>query len=193
MNTFNSKQSALTTNLNAGFSATINRLLIASAFLFCFGEVQARTIFQPRSSLTYISKFSCGFQGRQSVNSPTNLEAGRYQTSFAVFNPGANALTNISVFASIPGQPAVQVDALSIPGLGTGLVNCADLFSAFGVIGSPNVVVGFIYIKRLQNDLEIQTTFTRSVTGGASVDVERIEPRETILPLFEPIERVQTQ
>ncbi len=166
------------------------RLLITAACFFVSGNTHARTAFQPISPQIYVSKFSCGFQGLQSVNSPTDLEAGRYQTSVAIFNTGANPLSNISIFASIPGQSAVQVDRLSIPGYGAGMINCADLFSAFGVNGSPNAIVGFIYVRRLQNDLEIQTTFTRSVSGGASIDVENIEPRQTV-PLFSSLEKVQ--
>ncbi|MEE9345142.1 MAG: hypothetical protein V3U88_06000 [Methylococcales bacterium] len=178
MNKFNLKQLTLAGNQSALLSVTMSRILIAAAFIFSYGEIHAQTIFQPISPTIYISKFSCGFQGRLSLNSPTALEPGRYQTSFAMFNPNRNPLGNVSVFASISGQPAVPVKSLSLPAFGSGLVNCADIFSAFGVNGTPNAVVGFIYVRRSQSDLDVQTTYSRSVPEGASIDVERVEPRK---------------
>ncbi len=179
MNKFNMKQSTLAGNKSALFSVTMSRILIAAAFVFSNGEIHAApSLFQPLSPTIYISKFSCGFQGRLSLNSPTALEPGRYQTSFAMFNPNRNPLGNVSVFASISGQPAVPVKSLSLAAFGSGLVNCADIFSAFGVNGTPNAVVGFIYVRRSQPDLDVQTTYSRSVPGGASIDVERVEPRK---------------
>lgn len=192
MNTFNMRQAVLAAPQSGLMSLTMKRMLIAVVFLFSCGEIQALEIIQPLSPTIYISKFSCGFQGRLSLNSPTDLEPGRYQTSFAIFNPNTYSRGNITVFASITGQPAVPVETLTLPAFGSGSINCSDLFSAFGVNGTPNAVVGFIYVRRSQVDLEIQTTYSRSIPEGASIDVERIEPRMMSFSRFLSLEKNQS-
>lgn len=152
-------------------------LAFALLGLFLCGESSARTLIAGASQI-YVTKFICGLQGQSGLNSNTDVEAGRYQTSVAMFNPNNNALTNVVVNASIPGNPAVFVNSLTIPPSGTALINCRDILSSLGVIGAPNAVVGFISVKRAVNDLEMQTTYTRTVPGGATIDVERIEPRQ---------------
>jgi hypothetical protein len=61
------------------------------------------------------------------------------------------------------------------------------LLAALGVIATPNAVLGYVHLLRQTDDVEVQATYTRTANssgepvstpvGGASVDVERIEPR----------------
>lgn len=146
--------------------------------LMLCGESSAQTLIASRMIHVYGSKFICGLQGQSGINSDTDVEAGRYQTSVGMFNPNNHTLSNVAVFASIPGNPAVFVDTVTILPSGTALINCKKILNALFQNGTPRAVVGFISVKRTVDDLEMQTTYTRTVPGGATIDVEHIEPRQ---------------
>ncbi|NHN38194.1 hypothetical protein G8764_12875 [Pseudomaricurvus alcaniphilus] len=135
----------------------------------------------------YAAPFSCGAQRALSVNLPTTLETGQYATSFSAFNASSTTTGVISVFAALPGAAPVFVESYSLPGYGNATTDCADIIAALGVIGVPDAVVGYVHLLRATDDLEVYTTYSRTASSnggaqatpvaGASVDVERVEPR----------------
>lgn len=135
----------------------------------------------------YAAKFTCGAQGALSTNSPTPLETGTYAFDLGVFNASSTPSNTISVFAALPGDTPVFVESYSLPAYGNESTDCAEILSALGVIATPNAVLGYVHLLRQTDDVEVQATYTRTAStngapastpvGGASVDVERIEPR----------------
>lgn len=177
----NMNQARLAYDQRSLLSVELTRLLIATILLLLLpmGNIHAQVVQLNRT--IYISKFTCGNQTQFSITSPTPLEPGRYSTSFAVFNPNTNPLSGLSAFSSIPGQSNVLVRTFNLPSFGTALIDCSDILNTFGVSGTPNAVVGYIYVRRGQDDLEVQTTFSRTAVVsrgvGAAIDVEKVEPR----------------
>lgn len=135
----------------------------------------------------YAAKFTCGAQGAFSTNLPTPLETGTYAFELGVFNAATTPSTTISVFAALPGDTPVVVESFSLPAYGNASIDCADILDALGVIATPNAVLGYVHLLRQTDDVEVQVAYTRTANsngapestpvGGASIDIEKIEPR----------------
>jgi hypothetical protein len=135
----------------------------------------------------YAAKFTCGAQGARSTNLPTPLETGTYAFDLGVFNASSTPSNTVSVFAALPGDRPVFVESFSLPAYGNESTDCAEILDALGVLATPNAVLGYVHLLRQTDDVEVQAVYTRTASsngapastpvGGASVDVERIEPR----------------
>lgn len=159
-------------------------MFIAIAVLSCLPVSDSHAQILQLARNVYTSKFTCGSQRPSSVNLPTPLEPGRYATSFALFNPTTIALSNIRVSVSIPNQPNVAIDSVSLAPLETALFDCGDILNRLGVLPVPDAVVGHIYATHSSGEIEVQPTFTRTTRlsdgagEGAAMDVEKISPRQ---------------
>lgn len=141
---------------------------------------------QKLSPTLYSSTFICGSQTQLSVNTPVKVEPGRYSTELAIFNPSSTPLGTVSVFVSTENDTAVPVDSFKLEAFESKETGCEAIFDALGALPVPDATVGYIYVMRFQDDLEVQAVFSRTTQSsdgathqGAAIDVERIHPRQT--------------
>jgi len=174
------------------------RILVLGAFalvglsgiagsLWPAGEAHAQT---QLARTTYLAKLQCGSQGVLALSQQQPLEAGVYGTSYTIFNPDPNNPRTVTVQASLAGAQtgAMSIKTETIPPLETMSVRCAEVLPVFGVLGTPNAVVGSLFVIRNTDDVEVRVGYTErslgsnAANGGVSTDVERVAPRQD--PLF---------
>lgn len=175
-------------------SIGMSRLLVAAVLALPVSLVCAQTPqkilpvqgIQNLSPTIYSSTFICGSQRQLSVNTPVKVEPGRYSTTLAILNPSSTPRGTVGVFASTESETAVPVANFNLQAFESKEIGCEDIFAALGALPVPDATVGYIYVMRFQDDLEVQTIFSRTTQSsdgdthkGAAIDVERIHPRQT--------------
>ena len=166
----------------------------------------------------YVAKFVCGFKAgftppqENVVNGPgiydyRDFEPGSYATAINVFFPGGAFLSaSVDMSVSLPETPVssalrgIDLGPVSILSSGTVKVDCESIIAAINSqapnalpqIANLEVIEGFVYIPRPEDDLIVEAVYSYSSqigtlggepinpvgTGvGASVHVQNIEPK----------------
>jgi len=186
----------------------------------------ARAQIVPTTQQVYAAKFVCGFRPgftppqENVINGPgiydyRDFEPGSYATAINVFFPGGLFfLPTVEAFVSVPETAAnppvtgIALGPLSVLNSGSVKIDCESIIAAidsqtsntFSQIPDLEVVEGFVYIPRAEDDLVVEAVYTYSsqigalggepvnpvgIGAGASVHVQNIQAKSvSVFTLF---------